>query len=638
MKSYESTAESSKESNSDKTENSDKQDSAKAKIGGLVTAEKITPPVSLRKSERIQSLWEKLTAAEEKPKPEIVAPEASIQKVEEKNTEQEAVATDDESVDESEIEPLTQEETHQAVQKYAEARKAALLEESQEMAENDSEPSAETAANIQLLDIVEKEIAENPDKSVDEVLETAEATVTGIIASESNPDLAEADTVTEAPSEGEIKLHEETDPADTPEADPLVVIPHGTTGSSSTPPPSGGGGSSGSGGHGSTGGGGGGTPPPRGGSSSGTPPFGGGGGSGGGTPGQGGGTYPWAPRPGGFNVAPPVATTIGTKTPEAAFADERRALAQGLLVGGIVGYFIGRRRGRIKTEKRLLPIQKKLEKQVSGLHAAVAEREQKIRNLTTEKVRLLKTDDERRRLVNRLTIQKMENVPAVEKKPELSQANHTRKGPESPKAAEQISRLVVEAPAVVLGAAASLRPERKKEEPHAIIDFNKKVEAYTTTELKQASEKIRVDGITLKELWDTNRLDEKALRRVVTEFVEGGSVRAALNKELLEKELRYERDPRMRQLSGSSGSAVTGTSAGVVASVVGAITIGRHTGSDTSTTNDLPSSQFLKNGSGSKPTPDQATLDKIKKQQMVQLAAGGAVAVTFIAALLAMFL
>lgn len=62
----------------------------------------------------------------------------------------------------------------------------------------------------------------------------------------------------------------------------------------------------------------------------------------------------------------------------------RRRRGRDVLVGGLIGYVVGRRGGRKRAEKRLRPEISKLETQVTKLHNAVAEREEKVRKLAAE--------------------------------------------------------------------------------------------------------------------------------------------------------------------------------------------------------------------------------------------------------------
>ncbi|MDB5182120.1 MAG: hypothetical protein JWP13_883, partial [Candidatus Saccharibacteria bacterium] len=322
---------------------------------------------------------------------------------------------------------------------------------------------------------------------------------------------------------------------------------------------------------------------------------------------------PAAPAQAGYNLVNPA--VLANMVPkEEALAYERRAMGQGLLIGGIIGYLIGRRRGRIKTEKKLIPIQKKLEKQVTLLHASVFEKEERIRKLAAEKAQTLRTIEERQRFMERMTPRTTERLPIASQRSELGRSSLAL--PQ----AERLGRVLVEAPAVAaVGTAGAmsaigLRAPRQ-ESVRATIDMNRKVETYTTPELKQAAAKIRVEGVSLKELWDTGRLDEPALRRVMTQFIKGESVHAALNQELFEKELRFEKDPKVRdRILGQSpgGGAISG-----VAAVAGAALLRREA------PNAVESQNYSQTTSAEEKKTKQKTAgDKARQQEKIELAAG----------------
>jgi|GEM_PF-2493162 len=66
-------------------------------------------------------------------------------------------------------------------------------------------------------------------------------------------------------------------------------------------------------------------------------------------------------------------------------------------------------------------------------------------------------------------------------------------------------------------------------------------------ELMSVAKDIKVDGISLKELYKANKIDEDGLREVVRTHLRGGDVRQQLAKEVVIKEKSYELDPVLRQ-------------------------------------------------------------------------------------------
>jgi hypothetical protein len=188
-----------------------------------------------------------------------------------------------------------------------------------------------------------------------------------------------------------------------------------------------------------------------------------------------------------------------------------------VLAGGLVGYLIGRRRGRIKTEKRLLPIQAKLEKEVKELEQQIIRREDKIRNLTREQLATRPEAGQQmmQRLAERQSVapQRAE-APAqniVEQLQAASQTVPERAVAERPALIppERVGRVLFagERPVIV---------ERLKtpEKP-------KPVELLTIPELLKIAEKIKIETSDVRRLYETNRLDDIGLRRVVREYLKG---------------------------------------------------------------------------------------------------------------------
>ena len=223
----------------------------------------------------------------------------------------------------------------------------------------------------------------------------------------------------------------------------------------------------------------------------------------------------------GYNTTPSAPLTAARRAGETFDAArqaerERRAAGRGLLVGGILGYLIGRRRGRIKTEQRLLPIQEKLEKQVKELHQTIATKEEKIRKLAAQKSEATPFKQQRQEAVQRLREQ------------------HTsEKTPEAFRGAKPIA-------AVEATAATAEKLEPKKITSENLDDLN-------TAGLLELASTIMVDKQPLRQLYETGQLNEQSLRRVVREQLRGGNVHEAAARELVASQLPFEQDPRFRQ-------------------------------------------------------------------------------------------
>ncbi len=88
----------------------------------------------------------------------------------------------------------------------------------------------------------------------------------------------------------------------------------------------------------------------------------------------------------------------------------------------------------------------------------------------------------------------------------------------------------------------------------------KRIETVSRAELMAASEKIIIDGTSLRQIFETHLIGEHGLRRLVAEYLQGGDLREALNHEINERELDFERDPALRDLS-SIHDSLTGSTA-----------------------------------------------------------------------------
>ena len=270
-----------------------------------------------------------------------------------------------------------------------------------------------------------------------------------------------------------------------------------------------------------------------------------------------GGAPPQGPN---LNVSPTFAaanpnTAPASQEPEYYYGASPAAMA---LFGGIIGYLIGRRRGRIKTERRLLPVQKKLEKQVEDLRFDIQEKEKAIRRIAAEKIKT-----EGPAIIERFNKSERESAekPSRIKAPEATELH----GPN--KRHERIGHVIVTKETV-----REARPQveiSKKAEKNEIdqeqnkLEINRDVESFSRNELLEIGDKISINGTTLRQIYNSHLIGERGLRRLIHEHMRGGDLSKALKLEISERELDFERDPLLRDMaphnySGSGGSPAAG--------------------------------------------------------------------------------
>lgn len=302
-------------------------------------------------------------------------------------------------------------------------------------------------------------------------------------------------------------------------------------------------------------------------------------------PGGPGGFGPGGGGPG-FNAAPiaPVAATANRLSQQAEHRGAHPATLA--LFGGVIGYLVGRRRGRIKAENRLLPVQKKLEKQVDELQWQLQEKEEKIRKAAarTKREAPAQPTETPQEETRKIEVQHVQTAAKTEQAtaapPEQRQvAVERQKAPEahqlhgSEKATEHIGQVLmaVETPVAPVGRHEKINQKleqakqedlRKVAEKAPELNIEKRAETMTRAELLGISEKIIVDGSSLRQIYETHLIGERGLRRLVAEHLRGGDVKRVLKQEVVEREIDFERDPAMRDIANPGAASGGGTAAG----------------------------------------------------------------------------
>lgn len=77
----------------------------------------------------------------------------------------------------------------------------------------------------------------------------------------------------------------------------------------------------------------------------------------------------------------------------------------------------------------------------------------------------------------------------------------------------------------------------------------KRIETLSRAELLDLSEKVIIDGSSLRQIYETHLVGERGLRRLLAEHLHGGDLKKALRREIIEREIDFERDPGLRDMA-----------------------------------------------------------------------------------------
>jgi hypothetical protein len=75
------------------------------------------------------------------------------------------------------------------------------------------------------------------------------------------------------------------------------------------------------------------------------------------------------------------------------------------------------------------------------------------------------------------------------------------------------------------------------------------VETMSRAELLSLSEKAMIDGSSLRQIYETHLIGEHGLRRLVAEYLRDGDLKKALRREIIERQIDFERDPAIRDIA-----------------------------------------------------------------------------------------
>ncbi len=390
---------------------------------------------------------------------------------------------------------LTGEEETEVVQTYVEA----VLPEAHsefEQSEPDSVEAAEAAASVAFLEGIHDQLGESNGIDDSEVAAIASSIIEELDHQDGGNTEAIEDLADEVESEESLDIEEtgiESGPSDHEDVDDDEGVTNSNNSASSNPP----------------------TSPPTNVPTTGHP------GSGGAmppVPPTGGGLPPHIPPVGPNSsstmpMTPNTSPNAASANPNVEFAYNRRR-AGDLLLGGIIGYMIGRRRGRIKTEKELIPVQKKLEKQVATLQKRIYSKELEVRKAAARSFEAGHIISEKPpETLEKTATKRAETAP----KPEKDTANH------DPKEVITSDRLVSNEKTAKEKLVPIINPEKGAINPEKLVSA-KTIEAISLPLLLEIASDIKLDNTSLRAMFENGAIDQKNLRFVVKRYLEGESL------------------------------------------------------------------------------------------------------------------
>jgi predicted RNase H-like HicB family nuclease len=451
-------------------------------------------------SEKDDSKKKEKKAGEKKPSfiDDLVEKRKSRESNEDKSGKKGLLDSKEKDDDKTEVEP-----TKKELAKEYLAHKAEELHSELE-SPTSIEHATETQADLDLIDAIVEKI-DDPDKEVGPAVEEAYNELMEAIEADTEAEIEDGRPETE---ESEDAVIPDTDPESnqsagtTPMPSPTSGRSSGSGGSSSTPPPAG---------------------PP-------TPP----------TPPPGRPPVPPIPPVGAVPAPPtPNFNAMPTSSSPESTDDDRRRVAGKMLVAGAVGYMIGRRGGRKRTEAKLGPVIKEHESSIKNLEKDVEGKELQIRQAAKEGYATEKPPVQSSEAMPTPTLERPKDDS--EKTQIEDRRSETEKALNQPEKPQADKLRTVQETQTHLKEDVSTEAFAKAEKK-----IQPRIEQVSTPDLLRIAEKITILNTTIRKLYETNQIDRRGLEEIVKEHLKGHDIGPVLDKRLLGKEAILDRSHEYR--------------------------------------------------------------------------------------------
>lgn len=249
------------------------------------------------------------------------------------------------------------------------------------------------------------------------------------------------------------------------------------------------------------------------------------------------------------NFSPPVGTaenTAGSRSEDQEKQKERSKRSQAFVAGGVLGYMVGRRGGRKRTEAKLNPKIEELETEVAAAKKNLSEKEQKLQRIVAASFR------------------NPDAPPTAQRTNPESESTtiHAETTPEKtpPKPVREVLRRAVEVPMYLQNSEINektetqLAPQTNKQE--VIQAKVQRLETLSTPEILAEAQHFFAGGTNVRRLYETNQIDRKGLIYLVKEGYRGKDLRKAFEKVELGRERQRERAREFRHDDPSFSTSI----------------------------------------------------------------------------------